>query len=189
MEPSPEPLAGRYRHYKGNEYTLVGTARHSETLEEFVVYRPEYGDRKLWVRPKAMFCENVTIDGRSVPRFERLEAQPADEPPAQGNLFADVPGNLPTEVVDTLTSAGKVRIERIISHGQASPSGFWYDQPQAEWVVVLQGAARLELADGGLLELRRGDYVLLPQHERHRVAWTTPDEPTVWLAVFFDAAS
>lgn len=63
---------GRYRHYKGNEYTVIGVARHSETLEPMVVYRPEYGERGLWVRPAAMFVENVTVDGREVPRFEFL---------------------------------------------------------------------------------------------------------------------
>ena len=59
---------GRYRHYKGNEYTVIGVARHSETLEEHVVYRQEYGEHGLWVRPKQMFSETVQVDGREVPR-------------------------------------------------------------------------------------------------------------------------
>jgi len=63
---------GRYRHYKGNEYTVLGVARHSETEETLVVYRQEYGDRGLWVRPLSMFAESVEIGGRSVPRFERI---------------------------------------------------------------------------------------------------------------------
>jgi len=63
---------GRYRHYKGNEYTVVGTARHSETLEEHVVYRQEYGEHGLWVRPRQMFSETVTVDGQVVPRFQPL---------------------------------------------------------------------------------------------------------------------
>jgi hypothetical protein len=63
------PAPGLYRHYKGNLYTVLGVARHSETGEEFVVYRPEYGERQLWVRPRAMFLENVTVDGAVVPRF------------------------------------------------------------------------------------------------------------------------
>jgi hypothetical protein len=67
----PIPL-GRYRHYKGNEYEVIGVARHSETLEELVVYRPLYGDRGLWVRPRAMFTGSVMVDGRSVPRFQHL---------------------------------------------------------------------------------------------------------------------
>jgi hypothetical protein len=60
---------GRYQHYKGNFYTVLGVARHSETDEELVVYRPEYGERGLWVRPKAMFLESVVVNGQSVPRF------------------------------------------------------------------------------------------------------------------------
>jgi len=63
---------GRYRHYKGNEYTVLGVARHSETLEELVVYRQEYGERGLWVRPAVMFAETVEINGRNVPRFEKM---------------------------------------------------------------------------------------------------------------------
>ena len=66
---------GRYRHYKGNEYSVLGVARHSETLEELVVYRQEYGERGLWVRPAAMFAETVEVDGRIVPRFQRLNAE------------------------------------------------------------------------------------------------------------------
>ena len=63
---------GRYRHYKGNDYEVIGEARHSETEERFVVYRALYGEKGLWVRPLAMFLEMVTIDGRPVPRFQRL---------------------------------------------------------------------------------------------------------------------
>jgi len=63
---------GRYRHYKGNDYTVLDVARHSETLEELVVYRAEYGERGLWVRPVVMFLETVSIDGQTVSRFQRL---------------------------------------------------------------------------------------------------------------------
>ncbi len=75
MADSSAPRLGRYRHYKGNEYTVLGVARHSETDQRFVVYRPEYGDRELWVRPLDMFLEYVTIDGRQVPRFEYLREE------------------------------------------------------------------------------------------------------------------
>jgi hypothetical protein len=67
---------GRYRHYKGHEYEVLGVARHSETEEEYVVYRALYGDRGLWIRPTAMFEEMVVIEGRHVPRFEPLEKRP-----------------------------------------------------------------------------------------------------------------
>ena len=66
---------GRYRHYKGGEYTVIGIARHSETEEQMVVYRPEYGDRELWVRPLSMFSEEVLVEGRNVPRFEYLQEE------------------------------------------------------------------------------------------------------------------
>ena len=67
------PRPGRYRHYKGGEYEVIGVARHSETEQQLVVYRPLYGDRGLWVRPLAMFCENVEVSGRQVPRFDFVD--------------------------------------------------------------------------------------------------------------------
>lgn len=66
------PLPGLYRHYKGNDYRVLGLARHSETLEPLVVYQALYGERGLWVRPAAMFTETVTIDGVRTPRFARI---------------------------------------------------------------------------------------------------------------------
>ena len=63
---------GKYRHYKGNDYEVVGVATHSETREALVVYRPLYGEGALWVRPLAMFMENVIVDGKEVPRFKKL---------------------------------------------------------------------------------------------------------------------
>lgn len=71
---------GRYRHYKGNEYLVIGVAQHSETAEELVVYRQDYGERGLWVRPKSMFMETVEIDGRQVSRFECVDEQAGCEP-------------------------------------------------------------------------------------------------------------
>lgn len=173
---------GRYRHYKGNEYTVIGTARHSETLEEMVVYRPEYGEHGLWVRPKKMFSETVMVDGCEVPRFQPLG--PSSESVAESvhNLFDDLPRLLPKELVQILVRATDVRIERIISHGHASAPGFWYDQPHHEWVIVLKGAARLQF-ENGMLEMQVGDFVNIPACTKHRVDWTTPEEPTVWLGV------
>ncbi len=66
---------GRYRHYKGNEYEVIGMAQHSETREMMVVYRPLYGEGAMWVRPAAMFVEDVLIDGKTVPRFMRLSGR------------------------------------------------------------------------------------------------------------------
>ena len=173
---------GRYRHYKGNEYTVIGTARHNETLDEVVVYRQDYGEHGLWVRPKAMFSETVTVDGQYVPRFQPLGSSSEYVGESITNFFADLPQRLPKEVVQTLIQADDVRIERIISHGHASAADFWYDQPQHEWVIVLKGAARLQFEDG-MVEMKVGDFINIPAFKKHRVDWTTPDEPTVWLGV------
>lgn len=101
------------------------------------------------------------------------------------NLYAAIPTYLPAEVSESLVQAKHVRIERIASHGQASPEGFWHDQDEAEFVILVQGAGRLRFEDE-VIDLRPGDWVLIPAHRKHRVEWTTPDEQTVWLAVFFD---
>ena len=101
-----------------------------------------------------------------------------------GNLFCDLPAELADELAETLAESGRVRIERIVSHGQASPAGFWYDQDQHEWVIVLKGAARLRFEDE-TIEMKPGDFVNIPAHKMHRVDWTTPDEPTIWLAVHY----
>jgi len=173
---------GRYRHFKGNEYSVVGTARHSETLEELVVYRQEYGEHGLWVRPKQMFFETVKVDGRDVPRFQPLGSSSAQVGESVKNIFDDLPPHLPKELVQILVRAADVRIERIISHGHSSPTDFWYDQPQHEWVIVLKGAARLQFEDG-MVEMKPGDFINIQASKKHRVDWTTPDEPTVWLGV------
>src|SRR5947209_3548889 len=97
-------MPSRYRHYKGKEYTVFGVARHSETLEELVVYRQEYGEYGLWVRPRQMFSEMVKVEG-------------------------------------------------------------------------------------GMVEMKPGDFVNIPAFTKHRVDWTTPDEPTVWLGVRYGGAT
>lgn len=74
LPPLPDTPPGRYRHYKGREYEVVGVARHSETLEPVVVYRPLYGAAELWVRPHAMFFGEIEVDGRHQPRFARIPA-------------------------------------------------------------------------------------------------------------------
>lgn len=102
------------------------------------------------------------------------------------NLYSHLPTDLPEEVCETLLEADSVRVERIVSHGHASPAGFWYDQDESEWVVVLKGRAKLRFeGDDELMEMGPGDYVKIPAHKRHRVEWITPDESTVWLAVFY----
>lgn len=102
-----------------------------------------------------------------------------------GNLFADLPDALVEEVIEIVARGSEVRIERITSHGQSSPAGFWYDQAETEWVAVLSGWGTLEWPDGRRLTLRPGDHLLLPAHQQHRVAATDPRGRTVWLAVFW----
>lgn len=102
------------------------------------------------------------------------------------NLFDDLPDALPEELTQILLEAPCVRIERIVSRGHASPEGFWYDQEEHEWVLLLQGNARLAFAEGiPEIEMRRGDHLTVPARQRHRVAWTDPTQDTIWLAVFF----
>ena len=101
------------------------------------------------------------------------------------NLLRDLPDASAGEIVERLAGGGAARIERIVSHGQASPEGFWYDQDEAEFVLVLQGAARIAFVDGETIALGPGDWVDIAPHRGHRVDWTNPDRPTVWLAVFY----
>jgi cupin 2 domain-containing protein len=104
-----------------------------------------------------------------------------------GNLLHDLPDAAAGEVCDEILAVPGLRIEHIVSHGQASPPGFWYDQPQAEWVLLLQGAARLRFADEKEEHvLGPGDWMHIAAHRRHRVEWTDPATPTVWLAVFHE---
>lgn len=94
------------------------------------------------------------------------------------------------EFVEVLAGSGRTRVERIVSHGEASPEGFWYDQEDHEFVVVLQGEARLRFEEPDEeVTMGPGDHLTIVAHRRHRVEWTTPDGPTVWLAVFFADAT
>ncbi len=101
-----------------------------------------------------------------------------------GNLFSGLPDSvLPTEQFDTLLDHSSVKIERIISTGHQAPETGWFDQEQDEWVCVLEGDARLEIDGQGETVLSRGDWTLIPAHQKHRVTYTRISPPTVWLAV------
>ncbi len=100
------------------------------------------------------------------------------------NLLSNLPTNLPEELTTVLQQDHGVRIERIVSTGHKSPEGFWYDQPEHEWVVVLTGAAKLQFEDG-VVELKVGDWINIPAHQTHGFVWTTPYEPTFWGGFFF----
>ena len=106
------------------------------------------------------------------------------------NLFTNIPkDNFPEEIVETLATDGRCRIERILSRGHRSEPDFWYDQEQVEWVCVIEGNAVLEFQneDGSssFLEMRRGDHFTINAHQKHRVSSTSHEEPCIWLAVFY----
>ncbi|WP_254070318.1 cupin domain-containing protein [Acidisphaera sp. L21] len=99
------------------------------------------------------------------------------------NLLDDLPDATAAEVFTTLLARPGIRVERIVSHGQATPVDAPYDQPHDEWLLLLRGAAGLWLEGEAERTLRSGDTLLIPAHCRHRVTWTAPNEPTVWLAI------
>jgi cupin 2 domain-containing protein len=102
------------------------------------------------------------------------------------NLFSGIPSDLPEELFTPLHQAKGLRIERIVSQGHASPPGFWYDQDEHEWVIVLQGSAIIQFdGDSETVELQPGAYLNIPAHTRHRVVATSPTETTVWLAIHY----
>ena len=102
------------------------------------------------------------------------------------NLLHNVPEELNQEFVEKIIDQDSVRIERIVSHGHVSPTGFWYDQDEHEWVVVLAGKAQLQIEGREqLVTLGPGDTCNLLAHTKHRVVWTEPNHNTIWLAVFW----
>ncbi|MFZ3325821.1 MAG: cupin domain-containing protein [Methylocella sp.] len=105
---------------------------------------------------------------------------------ACGNLFDGAQGDARQEIVARLVGSANLKIERIVSMGQASPPGFWYDQPWAEWVVVLAGSAGLRFeSEPDVKVLSEGDYILIPARVKHRLEWTSKDPATIWLAVHY----
>ena len=101
------------------------------------------------------------------------------------NIFEGIPSHLDEEEFKDLLNKPGLRIERIVSRGQTSESDFWYDQREDEWVVLLEGEAIIEYADGEKDELAKGDYVFIPAMKKHRVTYTSTEPACVWLAVFF----
>ena len=101
------------------------------------------------------------------------------------NIF-ELPSKLPQhELLKTLLKDDKVTIERIVSTGQVTPPGKWYDQERDEWLIVLQGEGELSYDDGSRIKLGVGDYLLIQAHQKHRVEYTSIEPPCIWLTVFF----
>jgi len=102
------------------------------------------------------------------------------------SLFTDIPETLPTELFETLISSSTTKIERIVSRGHASPAGFWYDQPDNEFVLIIQGSAGIRLENNDhVITLNAGDFLNINAHVRHRVEWTDAACDTIWLAVHY----
>lgn len=124
-----------------------------------------------------------------LPEYGSIPHLDAPEPVNAHDILEGIPALLPAEISESLVTASHVRIERIVSRGQCSPPGFWYEQVENEWVMVIKGEAelRVENVDGGdkTVRLTEGMYVDIPAGVRHRVDWTSPDTDTVWLAVFY----
>ncbi|MEO6052957.1 MAG: cupin domain-containing protein [Chthoniobacterales bacterium] len=97
------------------------------------------------------------------------------------NLFEGIPPSIPEELFLTLFRNENIRIEQIVSGGHASPPDFWYDQDNPEWVLLLAGSAVMEFPDGKTIELKKGDYFLIPSHQRHRISKVSED--AIWLAI------
>jgi cupin 2 domain-containing protein len=104
--------------------------------------------------------------------------------PRVENIFAAVSGSSGREEFLTLFQTAAVKIERVVSRSHSSPPGFWYDQDEEEWVIVLSGHAALEFEDGESIEMKEGDHITIPSHVRHRVRQTGPE--TIWLAVHIE---
>jgi len=101
-----------------------------------------------------------------------------------GNLYQQIPADLPQEITESLLETEHLKIERIVSKGQCSAPGFWYDQEQNEWVLLVKGEAKLQF-ESDSVHLHPGDYLNIPAHVKHRVEWTTAEEETIWLAIFY----
>jgi cupin 2 domain-containing protein len=107
-----------------------------------------------------------------------------------GTLLDNVPSRVPDEQVIELLARPGVKIERIVSTGQASAPGFWYDQNWDEWVCVIAGSAGLLIeGEAAPRTLKPGDWLELPAHKKHRVEWTDATQPTVWLAVHMETTT
>lgn len=102
------------------------------------------------------------------------------------NVFENLPVDLSQEVIERIAFKPNVRIERIISRGHVTPEGFWYDQSETEWVILLQGTAEIQFeGEAFVRHLQSGDHLVIPPHQRHRVVQTSFTPVAIWLAVFY----
>ncbi|MFA5323580.1 MAG: cupin domain-containing protein [Smithella sp.] len=102
-----------------------------------------------------------------------------------GNIFSSLPDKIDQELFDELLRHKNIKIERIVSQGHASPENGWYDQKENEWVIVLEGSGSILFENGEEVNLKKGDYLNIPAHTRHKVTGTNPDSITIWLAFHY----
>ena len=102
------------------------------------------------------------------------------------NLFSNIPESFPEEIFETLLENNRFKLERILSAGQSTPNGKWFDQEKDEWIVLLKGKAGLRFEnESEVIELTPGDHLMIPAHKKHRVEWTDRTQKTVWLALHY----
>ena len=104
------------------------------------------------------------------------------------NLFSNIPESFPREILETLLENNRFKLELILSSGQSTPNGKWFDQEKDEWIVLLKGKAGLRFEnESEVIELTPGDHLMIPAHKKHRLEWTDRTQKTVWLALHFDS--
>ncbi|MDQ7817567.1 MAG: cupin domain-containing protein [Melioribacteraceae bacterium] len=101
------------------------------------------------------------------------------------NIFCDIPEKPDNELIEVLLNNPAFKMERIISQGHASPDNFWYDQDKNEFVLLISGSAKISFEKEDIVEIRPGDYFIIPAHKKHRVEFTKPGEKTIWLTLHF----
>ena len=102
------------------------------------------------------------------------------------NLFSNIPESFPEEIFETLLENNRFKLERILSSGQSTPNGKWFDQEKDEWIVLIKGKAGLRFGnESEVIELTPGDHLMIPAHKKHRVEWTDRTQKTVWLALHY----
>lgn len=101
------------------------------------------------------------------------------------NIFSSLPDKLERELFKEILNYKNIRIERIVSQGHTSPENGWYDQKENEWVMVLEGSGKILFDTGVEVNLKKGDYLNIPAHTRHKVIWTDPNGMTIWLAIHY----
>ncbi len=165
-------------------YVLAYCGSGEPTLRE-----PDKCDRWDWFSwddpPRPRFIPLANLLARGFDPFAGGD-RPPETPPKVANIFSEIPEELAEETFENILKSDRFRVERIVSRGHASPQGFWYDQEQSEWVMVLKGNAGLRMEGvEGVVRLEEGDHLNIPAGVKHRVEWTDPEGATVWLAVHY----